>query len=130
MDTQLCFKGSDGLDKKIRMIAGRCAGAARGFPRTMVVAVTLPDPEVTPDCQHEDPRAVWVNQFDTRMTPNAVASLLGAMQSVIDFLEDGYYEEFGPEIREGFDDVRARMHGLRANTVAMEPLAARSWSES
>lgn len=129
MDAQICFRGSDGMDRKIRMIAGRCSGVTSGMPRTLLLAVTAPDPTTTPDCEHAAPRAFWINQLDTQITLKAAAEMLGAMQGLIDMLESEYVNEFGDEFREAIDDARARGHTVRRNMVPTEPVEARSWPQ-
>lgn len=127
MDAQFCFRGSDGLDKKIRVIAGRCSGATRGVPRTLLVGITAPDPTTTPDCEHAEPRAFWINQLDTQITCKAAAEMLGAMQGLIDMLEGELVDRFGDEFREAIDDARGRGHSVQMNMVPTEPVTARPW---
>ena len=127
MDAQICFRGSDGLDKKIRMLAGRCSGVTRGMPRTLLLAVSAADPTTTPDCEHAEPRAFWINQLDTQITFKAAAEMIGAMQGLIDMLEHNFTTEFGDEFREAIDDARGSGHSVRMNTVPTEPVTARPW---
>lgn len=129
MDAQICFRGRDGMDRKIRMIAGRCSGVTRGMPRTLLLAVTAPDPTTTPDCEHAAPRAFWINQLDTQITFKAAAEMLGAMQGLIDMLEHNFVMEFGDEFREAIDEARSRGHTVRRNMVPTEPVEARSWPQ-
>ena len=127
MDANFCFRGGDGLDKKIRMIAGRCSGATRGMPRTLLLAITAPDPTTTPDCEHAEPRACWINQLDMQITFKAAAEMIGAMQGLVDMLENQFVNEFGDEFREAIDDARGRGHSVRMNMVPTEPVTARPW---
>lgn len=129
MKTQERFNRTDDLMLKVRTIATRCSDITADMPRTLLLGVTAPDPETTPNCRHADPRGFWINRLDTRITAKAVAEMLGAMQGVIDMLENDYAGEFGEEFHEQFDEVRSRMHGLRANMLATEPLEARSWPQ-
>jgi len=115
------------MDKKVRMIAGRCNGAIRGLPRTMLLAVSAPDPVTTPECEHAEPRVFWINQLDTQITFKAAAEMLGAMQGLIDMLEGEFVDRFGQEFREVIDDARGRGHSVRMNMVPTEPVTAHPW---
>lgn len=125
MDEQLCFRGSDGMDRKIRVIANRCSAATRGMSRTLLLAVSAPDPVSTPDCEHAEARGFWVHQLDTKITVKSMAEMLGSMQGLIDMLENDLTLEFGEEVRELIDDARGRSHTIRMNMVATEPIQAR-----
>ena len=129
MDANLCFSGGDGLDKKVRVIAGRCSGATRGMPRTLLIAITAPDPTTTPDCEHAEPHAFWINQLDTQVTFKAAAEMLGAMQGLIDMLEGEFVDRFGDEFRVAIDDARGRGHRVQMDMVPTEPVEARPWTQ-
>lgn len=127
MDALICFRGADGLDRKVRTIAARCKGGTRDMPRTLLLTVTAPDPKTTPDCQHAEPRVFWINQLDSNTSARSVAEMLGSMQSLIDSMEHNYVSEFGEGFRDLVDEARGRGHALQKNTVVTEPIPAGPW---
>jgi len=103
---------------------------AERFPRTLLLAVTAPDPGSTPDCEMASPRGFWINTLDSQMDHRDVARLLGSMLGVIEMIEHDYTMEFGEEIRELIDDARGSGHAMRWNIVPTESTDARPWSRS
>ena len=95
--------------------------------RTLLLAVSAPDPATTRDCEHAEPRGFWIHRLDTQISMKTVAELLGSMQGLIDMLEHTYTMEFGDEFRELIDDARERGHSIRMNTVPVTPVEATPW---
>lgn len=121
------FLGPQGLDTKVRTIAGRCKAATEGMPRTLVMAATLPDSETTPDCEQSLPRAFWINRIDSQATAKSIAELLGSLLAIIEMIEHDYTMEFGESFRDQLDEARVSGHAARPNIVPTEPTEARPW---
>tara|TARA_R110002072_G_scaffold42064_11_gene118046 strand:- start:70117 stop:70539 length:423 start_codon:yes stop_codon:yes gene_type:complete len=101
------FIGKEGMDFKIRQLAFNCQKAIVGLPRTMVFAVSCPDPASTPDCQMSNPRGARVVGLDHNMNKNDIALLIGMMYGFLDQHEDRYTTEYGGEFRDAVDLARS-----------------------
>ncbi len=101
------FIGKEGMDFKIRQLAFNCQKAIVGLPRTMVFAVSCPDPASTPDCQMSNPRGARVVGLDHNMNKNDIALLIGMMYGFLDQHEDRYTTEYGEEFRDAVDLARS-----------------------
>jgi len=101
------FIGEEGMKSKIRQLAFNCQNAIVGLPRTMVFAVSCPDPTSTPDCKMANPRGVRIIGLDYSMNKNDIALLIGMMYGFLDQHEDRYTTEYGEEFREAVDLSRS-----------------------
>ena len=124
------FQGTDGLDRKFRTLAGKCKSALDGMPRTLLLAVTAPDPGSTPDCEMASPRGLWINTIDSQIHARDVARVVGSMMGMLEKYEHELAMEFGEEIREAVDDARDFGHAMRWGCVPMESMEARPWSRA
>lgn len=97
------FIGKEGMNFKIRQLAFICQKAIVGFPRTMVFAVSCPDPASTPDCEMANPRGARVIGLDHNMNKNDIALLIGMMHGFLDQHEDFYTTEYEESFREAVD---------------------------
>jgi len=95
------------------MIAEKCRMAAEGTPRTLLLAVTAPDPEMTPDSENASPQGFWINTIDSETGAREYALVLGAMLGLIEKLEHDLVVEFGDDLREVIDDARGFGHAIR-----------------
>ncbi|MFI4893889.1 MAG: hypothetical protein ACIAQ0_10710 [Phycisphaerales bacterium JB058] len=122
------FRGPDGMERKIRLLATNCEAATEGMSRTLLIAVSAPDPVSTPDCEHAGPRGIRIQTLDDAMGPDEIATLLGAVYGYCDTIEDGYAREFGESFREAVDRARGT-HGHLCGmaVVPMEPSRSRPW---
>lgn len=127
MATKQKFLGPDGLDRKVRLLAGKCKAVTDGMPRTLLMAATLPDPESTPDCEQAMPRAFWINRIDSQVTLKSIADLLGSLLAIIEMIEHEYTLDFGEEFRDHVDDARVNGHAARPNIMPTEPTQASPW---
>ena len=93
------FRGPDGMARKIRLLA-----------------VSVPDPVSTPDCEHASPRGFRIQTLDDGMGPNEIATLMGTIYGFLDTIEDGYAREFGESFREAVDRARGT-HGHASGTT-------------
>jgi len=109
------FDGKQGMDFKIRQLAFNCQKAIVGLPRTMVFAVSCPDPASTPDCKMANPRGAKIIGLDHSMNKNDIALLIGMMYGFLDQYEDRYFLDFGEEFREAVDLARS----IYGHSVAM-----------
>ena len=117
------FSGPDGMARKIRMLASNCETATAGLSRTLLIAVTAPDPVSTPDCEHADPRGIRIQTLDKGMTSTDIAALMGTLYGMLDVIEDGYAREFGDGFREAVDEARGTHgHGQRMAVVPVVPM--------
>ena len=83
------FRGPDGMARKIRLLASNCEAATEGMSRTLLIAVSAPDPVSTPDCEHASPRGFRIQTLDDGMGPNEIATLMGTIYGFLDTIEDG-----------------------------------------
>lgn len=130
MTTAHTFSGPDGMARKIRLLASNCEAATEGLSRTLLLAVSVPDPVSTPDCKHASPRGFRIQTLDDGMGPDEIATLLGAIYGFCDTIEDGYAREFGESFREAVDRARG-IHGHASGmaVVPVEPSRSRPWPQ-
>jgi hypothetical protein len=121
------FPGTGGLDQKFRTLAGKCKAAVEGMPRTMLIAVTAPDPGSTPDCEIASPRGLWINTIDSQIHERDMARVLGAMMGMLEKFEHELAMEFGEEIYELVDDARNFGHAMRWSFVPVSSTQVRPW---
>ena len=122
------FHGLDGMARKIRLLASNCEAATEGMSRTLLIAVSAPDPVTTPDCEHASPRGFRIQTLDDGMGPNEIATLMGTIYGFLDTIEDGYAREFGESFREAVDQARGTHgHASGMAVVPVEPSRSRSW---
>jgi len=123
--------GPDGMAHKIRLLASACEAATEGMPRTLLIAVSAPDPVSTPDCAHASPRGFRIQTLDDGMGPNEIATLMGTIYGFLDTIEDGYAREFGESFRDAVDDARGTHgHASGMAVVPTEPSRSRPWPRS
>lgn len=131
MTTAHTFNGPDGMAKKIRLLASNCEAATAGLSRTLLIAVSAPDPVSTPDCEHADPRGIRIQTLDKGMRSTDIAVLMGTLYGMLDTIEHEYACEFGDGFREAVDEARGTHgHGQRMAVVPVvdmhtKPLQAR-----
>lgn len=126
--TRKVFAGRDGMTNKIRLLASNCAGATEGFSRTLLIAVSAPDPAGTPDCEMAGPRAVRIQTLDSGMKSADIAVLMGTIYGLLDTIEDDYTREFGEEFRDEVDAAReSHGHAVGVVFVPVEPSTSRPW---
>lgn len=130
MTIQNVFAGRDGMARKIRTLAAGCTRVTEGFSRTLLIAVSAPDPVGTPDCEMAAPRAVRIQILDDRMTSTEIAQLIGTIYGLLDTIEDDYMREFGEGFRDAVDNARdAHGHAVGVALMPAElstPLAPRA----
>ena len=128
MTTAHTFNGPDGMAKKIRLLASNCETAMAGLSRTLLLAVSAPDPVSTPDSKHADPRGVRIQTLDKGMTNKDIATLLGTVYGMLDTIEDEYSRVFGDDFREAVDQARGTHgHGQRMTVVPVIPMDTKPW---
>ena len=128
MTTAHTFNGPDGMAKKIRLLASNCEAATAGLSRTLLVAVSAPDPVSTPDNEHADPRGIRIQTLDKGMTSKDIAALLGTVYGMLDTIEDEYSRAFGDGFREAVDEARGTHgHGQRMAVVPIVPMDTKPW---
>ena len=128
MTTAHTFDGPDGMARKIRLLASNCEAATAGLSRTLLIAVTAPDPVSTPDCEHADARGIRIQTLDKGMTSSDIAVLMGTLYGMLDVIEDGYAREFGDGFREAVDEARGTHgHGQRMAVVPVVPMDTKPW---
>lgn len=101
------FSGKEGMKSKIRQLAFNLQSSIVGLPRTMVFAVSAPDPMSTPDCQMSNPLGVKILGLDHQMNQNDIALLIGITYGFLDQYEDQYTMDYGEEFREAVDLARS-----------------------
>ncbi|GAB4545269.1 MAG: hypothetical protein Tsb0013_02990 [Phycisphaerales bacterium] len=123
------FRGPDGMARKIRLLASNCEAATEGMSRTLLIAVSAPDPVSTPDCEHASPRGFRIQTLDDGMGPNEIATLMGTIYGFLDTIEDEYSREFGSTFREAVDEARGTHgHASGMAVVPVEPGRSRPWA--
>ena len=128
MTTAHTFNGPDGMARKIRLLASNCEGATAGLSRTLLIAVSAPDPVSTPDCENADPRGIRIQTLDKGMTSTDIAVLMGTLYGMLDVIEDGYSRGFGDGFREAVDEARGTHgHGQRMAVVPVVPMDTKPW---
>lgn len=128
MTTAHTFNGSDGMAKKIRLLASNCEVATAGMSRTVLLAVSAPDPVSTPDCEQAGPRGIRIQTLDKGMTSTDIAVLMGTLYGMLDVIEDGYSREFGGGFREAVDEARGTHgHGQQMAVVPVVPMETNPW---
>ena len=128
MTTAHTFSGPDGMARKIRLIASNCETATAELSRTLLIAVSAPDPVSTPHCEHADPRGIRIQTLDKGMTNTDIAVLMGTLYGMLDVIEDGYAREFGEGFREAVDEARGTHgHGQRMAVVPVVPMDTKPW---
>ena len=128
MTTGHTFNGPDGMARKIRLLASNCETATAELSRTLLIAVSAPDPLSTPDCEHADPRGIRIQTLDKGMTSTDIAVLMGTLYGMLDVIEDEYAREFGDGFREAVDDARGTHgHGPRMAVVPVVPMDTKPW---
>jgi len=128
MTTTHTFNGPDGMARKIRLLASNCEAATAGLSRTLLIAVSVPDPVSTPDCEHASPRGFRIQTLDKGMTSTDIAALMGVLFGMLDVIEDGYAREFGEGFREAVDEARSTHgHGQRMAVVPVVPMDTKPW---
>ena len=128
MTTAHAFNGPDGMARKIRLLASNCETATAGLSRTLLIAVSSPDPVSTPDCEHAAPRGIRIQTLDKGMTNTDIAVLMGTLYGMLDVIEDGYSREFGDGFREAVDEARGTHgHGQRMAVVPVVPMDTKPW---
>ena len=90
MTTAHAFNGPDGMARKIRLLASNCETATAGLSRTLLIAVSSPDPVSTPDCEHAAPRGIRIQTLDKGMTSTDIAVLMGTLYGMLDTIEHEY----------------------------------------
>ena len=129
MATKHEFRGPDGMARTIRLLASNCEAATKGLSRTLLIAVSAPDPVSTPDCEHASPRGFRIQTLDDGMGPNEIATLMGTIYGFLDTIEDGYAREFGDSFSEDVDQARGTHgHASGMAVVPVEPSRSRPWS--
>ena len=122
------FDGPDGMTQKIRLLARNCDAATRGLSRTLLIAVSMPDPLSTPDCEHAGPRGIRIQTLDKGMTSTDIAVLMGTIYGMLDTIEDGYTHTFGEDFRESVDTARGTYgHAWGMSVVPVVPLETKAW---
>lgn len=129
MTTAHTFNGPDGMARKIRLLASNCEAATEGMSRTLLIAVSAPDPVSTPDCEHASPRGFRIQTLDDAMGPNEIATLMGTIYGFLDTIEDGYARVWRVVPRSGGSGARharaREWHGGGADgAVALACVAA------
>ena len=128
MTTAHTFNGPDGMARKIRLLASNCEGATAGLSRTLLIAVSAPDPVSTPDCENADPRGIRIQTLDKGMTSTDIAVLMGTLYGMLDTIEHEYAREFGDGFRESVDEARGTHgHGQRMAVVPVVPMDTKPW---
>ena len=128
MTTAHAFNGPDGMARKIRLLASNCEGATAGLSRTLLIAVSAPDPVSTPDCENADPRGIRIQTLDKGMTSTDIAVLMGTLYGMLDTIEHEYAREFGDGFRESVDEARGTHgHGQRMAVVPVVPMDTKPW---
>lgn len=107
MTARFAFSGPDGMARKLRLLTANCEAATAGFARTLLIAVSAPDPLSTPGCRHAGPRGIRVQTLDVGMRPKDLALLVGTIYGLLDRLEDAYTLEFGEDFRGLVDEARS-----------------------
>ncbi|MEO1583763.1 MAG: hypothetical protein AAFR96_04225 [Planctomycetota bacterium] len=124
------FCGRDGMARKIRLLACSCEAATEGLSRTLLIAVSAPDPVSTPDCEHASPRGFWIQTLDEGTGPDEIATLMGTIYGFLDTIEDEYTREFGEPFREAVDEARGTHgHASGMAVVPVEPSNSRPWPQ-
>lgn len=122
------FSGPDGMQQKIRMLASNCAGATEGVARTLLIAVSSPDPVSTPDCEQAGPRGFRIQTLDKDIEAKDIALLLGSMMGFIEQIEHQYAVEFGEEFHAMVDEARdSHGHSVSMSVVPTEPMESKPW---
>ena len=122
------FRGPDGMARKIRLLASNCEAATEGMSRTLLIAVSAPDPVSTPNCEHASPRGFRIQTLDDGMGPNEIATLMGTIYGFLDTIEDEYSREFGESFRESVDRARGTHgHASGMAVVPVKPSRSRPW---
>lgn len=128
MTTAHTFNGPDGMARKIRLLASNCETATAELSRTLLIAVSAPDPVSTPDCEHADPRGIRIQTLDKGMTSGDIAVLMGTLYGMLDTIEHEYAREFGDGFREAVDEARGTHgHGQRMAVVPVVPMDSKPW---
>jgi len=128
MTTAHTFNGPDGMARKIRLLASNCEAATVELSRTLLIAVSAPDPMSTPDCEHADPRGIRIQTLDKGMTSTDIAALMGTLYGMLDVIEDGYSREFGDGFRDAVDEARGTHgHGQRMAVVPVVLMDTTPW---
>lgn len=128
MTTTHTFNGPNGMARKIRLLASNCEAATAGLSRTLLIAVSAPDPVGTPDCEHAAPRGIRIQTLDKGMTSTDIAVLMGTLYGMLDVIEDEYSREFGDSFREAVDEARGTHgHGQRMAVVPAVPMDTKPW---
>ena len=123
------FRGPDGMARKIRLLASNCKAATDGMSRTLLIAVSAPDPVSTPDCEHASPRGFRIQTLDDGMGPNEIATRMGTIYGFLDTIEDEYSREFGESFRDAVDRARGTHgHASGMAVVPVEPSRSRPWA--
>jgi hypothetical protein len=121
------FPGTGGLDQKFRTLARGCERAVEGMSRTMLIAVTAPDPGSTPDCEIASPRGLWINTIDSQIHERDMARVLGAMMGMLEKFEHELAMEFGEQVHEMVDDARNFGHAMRWSFVPVSSTQVSPW---
>lgn len=128
MTTTHMFNGPDGMARKIRLLASNCEAATAGLSRTLLIAVSAPDPVSMPDFEHAAPRGIRIQTLDKGMTSTDIAVLMGTLYGMLDVIEDGYSREFGDSFREAVDEARGTHgHGQRMTVVPVFATDTKPW---
>ena len=128
MTTTHTFDGPEGMARKIRLLASNCEAATAGLSRTLLLAVSAPDPVSTPDCEYADPRGIRIQTLDKGMTSTDIAVLMGTLYGMLDTIEHEYAREFGDGFRESVDEARGTHgHGQRMAVVPVVPMDTKPW---
>jgi hypothetical protein len=122
------FSGPDGMKKKIRLLASNCADATQGLSRTLLLAVSAPDPMSTPDAEYSSPRGIRIQTLDKGMRSKDIALLLGSMMGFIDQIENGFAMEFGDEFHTLVDEARDSYgHSVMMDLVPVVLMESKPW---
>ena len=128
MTTAHTFNGPDGMARKIRVLASNCEAATVGLSRSLLIAVSSPDPVSTPDCEHAGPRGIRIQTLDKGMASTYIAALMGTLYGMLDTIEHEYAREFGDGFREAVDEARGTHgHGQRMAVVPVVPMETKPW---
>lgn len=107
---------------KMQTLSLNCRMAMTGLPRTMIFAVSCPDPTSTPGAMNAGPQGVRLLGLDDDIKINDMATLIGMMYGYLDNFEDYHTIEFGEKFRESVDLARSTYgHSVSMKSVIVEP---------
>lgn len=110
------YEGRHGVEAKGAFLKDFLKIAAERVPRTLILAVTIPDmaTEMEPDSVVCGPRGVRLFATDDGIDWSEVALMLGFAHAQLDMIADYYGERYPPEFVEAVKSAR-RISGVSSN---------------